>query len=146
MTAGEARETAIRMFAADFRINTIRRYLARNGVDVSWMTVKGWIDPQWYEQQLAVCRARSRRREMRNHTYAWPGQRGPEWKMGRIRALHEAGLYPVMIARVMTTDFPEQPITGAQVKRALQEDCVPITYRTGNFGERADVVPRSVTA
>lgn len=106
----------------------IRREL---GLPVAQSTVCGWVD----EEQARKQRLRSYNAHRRRWNAKVTGRLGSphltlDFKLIRLRALHEHGLSASSIARVMSFDFPDQPLTEHQVRYSLRTGSVPRSWRT----------------
>lgn len=112
----------------------IQRLLAGEGVDPvpSVNTIWTWCNPKKASLQAQRDLAVARRWRLGHASFAWPGVRGPEWKLARMRVLDGAGVSAAAIARVMAVDFPkDNRLTEAQVRRALHTGRPPRSTRDG---------------
>lgn len=121
---------AKRMYAAGWKPYTIWQLYRRRGHAVSANTVKEWCRPE-----LAAKRREAQRRRKNAKAAELTDGRmptawlSPEWRLARMRALDRAGLSARAIARVMSFDFPDSPLTEHQVRNALANDVVPRPLR-----------------
>lgn len=113
---------AVRLREAGWTIPQIRDVLAARGIDPPpcRTTIMRWTTPGFAERRQA--KATVRKRELYEPSYRPAGRKSAVWRAGRMRALFEAGLSPNAVAKVMTFDFPEHPVSGHQVRYALQRD------------------------
>jgi hypothetical protein len=107
----------------------IRRILADQGVDPipTLKTIRMWIDPDYADQVRAE--TRQRMRQTSPMTFRWPGPRSVEWRVRRIKVLADAGLTKEAIAKVMTHDFPDCPLSRAQIDGILRQGRIPWALR-----------------
>lgn len=130
MTRPQAVATAQRMRDGGWTAAQIRDYLAQRGHDVTIGTVRRWADPEQARKHREDSRARSHRLRAaaRGGRMGREGQ-SAEFRDQRLRALRDAGLSMNAIAKVMTLDFPDTPLTERQVRTALTSDRPPIAFR-----------------
>lgn len=94
------------------------------------MTLWTWTHPKKAAKTAARENDRQRARRAATASLAWPGVRGPEWKVARMRALSDAGLTPTAIASVMRLDFPKDPpLFARHVRAALRTNTPPVPLR-----------------
>ena len=118
-----ATQTRVReLYAAEWSPSEIQRVLEREGHTVpSEMTIWVWTHPDKAAATAQREVLAARRRRAAKASYAWPGVRGPEWKLGRMKAMRKEGLSTYDIARMMRLDFPnDPPLTADQVRHALK--------------------------
>ncbi|PTL55784.1 hypothetical protein [Paraconexibacter algicola] len=122
------RARAVELRNAGWSLRQVRELLAAEGYHPAPTvpTLSRWTNPAREEEHRRANRARARGDAT---TYAWPGVRSAEWRLGRMRALDAAGVSDRDIARVMTLDFPHSPITVDQVKHALRSDTPTLPLR-----------------
>lgn len=106
-------------------------HLERDGLPVpSRNTLWAWTHPEKAAEQTQRDLEGARRWRLQQASFAWPGVRGPEWKLQRMRVLREAGLSLDAVAAVMSIDFPVTPISRPTVAKALTLDLAPRIYVT----------------
>ena len=117
---------------AGWSLRQITRLMRREfGVPVPQSTVACWVD----DEQARKQRLRSYNAHRRRWNAKVTGRLGSphltlDFKLIRLRALHEHGLSPGSIARVMSFDFPDEPLTEHQVRYSLATGSVPRSWRT----------------
>lgn len=126
---------ARRLREAGWSLNEIRRLMAADGIDPvpAIGTIAIWTDDAARRRELDRQARKHRELRVARSDFRLPGVRGPEWRLGRIRALADAEVGILDIARVMSIDFPGEPITRHDVRYALEVGRPPLAYR------RADV-------
>ena len=126
----EAIATARRMHDAGWAINTIRRYLADRGQNVSWVYVKCWVDDEYRERYRAKERRRQRQEYRRRHGVRPAALKviTPVEKFDRLRELREAGLSQSDTAKVLRLDFGDD-VTEHMVRYAEQSGRYPLSAR-----------------
>lgn len=100
---------ARRMHADGWTITQVTAILNGRGLRVSAAAVGRWVDPERAERHVTQSRELKRRRR----------------REARLKALADAGLLAPAIAKVMTLDFPEHPMTSWQVRWALKTGRLP---------------------
>lgn len=121
---------AQRLAAAGWTSQGIVRVFARNGITVTERTVKRWVDPDFAakRRRSQVLREREKNAAARGGRLAGP-PRSPEFRQARIESLAKLGVSMAAIAKVMSFDFPNEPITVRVVEHALQTGRPPKVYR-----------------
>jgi hypothetical protein len=122
---------AQRLHAAGWSVYGIAKLLRRRGTSVDETTIAEWVDPALAERRRREQALRYRIRNARKtggRLGAGP-PRSPEFRLERIRSLDKAGVSAEAIAKVMTFDFPNEPITGHMVRHALRAGEPPRVYR-----------------
>ena len=143
ITVGEAMRRAEAMYAGGkggWSIQGIQHYLARQGVERSWQTVKRWADPKFAERRRVETRQRERTR-WGQRTDGKLGRRdhSPEFRVARIRALHsEAGLSVSALVRLMRFDY-DPLLTRHEVERAVLFGVPPKRWLAA---EKSSPIPR----
>ena len=123
---------AIEHREAGWTLREIQRMLADEfGCDPpSPATIATWTNPKLADRLRAAGRERQRRLRRDGMQYRMPTTRHADWRFGRMLALAEVeGLSCAAIARVMTFDFPDTPVTEHQVRYAIERGVVPRTLR-----------------
>lgn len=129
MSRTQAIETARRMYAGEWKIAQIVRYLADRGHPVRWHTVKRWVDQDFYDRDVERRRITERARWRLMHP-------GSQWrvitdadKLERLRALRDdADLSLSAIARVIRLDFGDE-LSRDQIEHALTVGRYPDVMR-----------------
>lgn len=118
-TVTRARE----LHEAGWSVGRVVRLLKRElDIEVSEITVRRWVDPDFADQMRRWGRQHTRRQRHHTATFRFPGVRTSAWKHARMRALRDdAGLSAAAISRLMTFDFGE-PISERTVRRVLADD------------------------
>lgn len=125
----------IELDAAGWGPKDIQRLLAAEDVDPIPTENAIWL---WTNPEKAAVQAKrnvelARRWRLERASFAWPGVRGPEWKVARMRVLAGAGLKPAAIAAVMAVDFPkDERLSEDSVRRALESGRPPRSVRSGS--------------
>jgi DNA-binding transcriptional MerR regulator len=110
---------------AEWSIAEIQKLVEREtGHRPSRNTIWSWLN----EGAEAARRRRRPDPRLKAATFAFPGQRSTEWKLGRVRLLHDAGLPCRAIAAVMRCDFGDD-LTEHEVRGAIRYDRVPLRWR-----------------
>lgn len=122
---------AVELAAMGMRPAEIIRQLAAEGVDPppAHATISRWTDDNYDAQRAERVNATMRERRLKRARMSWPGVRGPEWKLARMRILARGGLDDQAIAVVMNTDFPDDPLTPEAVGTALSSGMPPHAHR-----------------
>lgn len=122
----------IELYDAGWRQADIERLLAGEGTPVpSRNTMWVWTHPEKARRQQQRDLAVTRRWRLARASFGWPGVRGPEWLLGRMSVLDDAGLSANAIAKVMHVDFPTLPELGdREIWDALRKDRLPHSWRT----------------
>jgi hypothetical protein len=129
LTRSQAMETARRMHAGGWKITEIRDYLAARGVERSWDTVKGWVDPEWAERRREAHRANKRK-----HWRRKAGNRvafrvlDEHTKLDVMRELRAEGLSHSAIAGAFKVLLSEE-LSRSQVEYALEHGRYPARAR-----------------
>lgn len=102
---------------AGWAIPRIRDILEKeHAVRPSKDTITRWLDPAVAERRAQA--AREKRAE--SATFGWSGWHpSPSWKLGRMRALRDAGVSYAAVAKVMSVDFGDE-LTEEEVRAALK--------------------------
>lgn len=99
----------------------IQGFLADAGVRVHRRTIQLWTNPEaaatHRRNDLAVKR-RARARALRGRL---AGHRSPEFRATRVHSLRDTGMSCSAIAKAMTFDFPDHPLTEHQVRRMIEK-------------------------
>lgn len=122
---------AMELAAAGMGPAEIIRQLVAEGVDPppAHATISRWTDDNYDAQRAERVNATMRERRLKRARMSWPGVRGPEWKLARMRILARGGLDDQAIAVVMNTDFPADQITPEAVGVALSSGMPPRAHR-----------------
>ena len=115
-------QEALRLHEGGWSARGIARILRQRGIVVSDSTIGTWVDPSILERRRAKARTRARREWAARcgGRLASGPRRSPEFRLARMQSLQQLGLSIQAIATVMTFDFPDQPLTVWQVRRALE--------------------------
>jgi hypothetical protein len=98
-------------------------------------TIATWTNPKLADRLRAAGRERQRRLRSDGMQYRMPTTRHADWRFGRMLALAEIeGLSCAAIAKVMTFDFPDTPVTENQVRYALERGVMPPPLRRNAAG------------
>lgn len=123
-SAAVARARQLR--AVNWSISEIPRVLEREGHGhPSQFTVRLWVDPRRHAASQAAVRRAHAHRSAAKSDFTFPSNRTPEWRVGRIKALGGLGLSNEAIAKVMSFDFPDTPVTRHQVAGVFRAGSVP---------------------
>lgn len=97
------------------------------GVRPAPNTVLLWTDPKQAARQSVRVRIGHQRARRKRLTGRMPAvsNLSPEFKAIRARALRESGLSFNAIAKVMTFDFPQEPVDAQQIRYALRTGLWP---------------------
>lgn len=123
---------ATQLAAAGWRPSEIPAILSRElGIKPpARSTVHYWLNDGYAEKRRRSGRARKRKHVAAHASGSMrSNHRTPEFRLTRMRALRTAGLSHAAIAKVMTLDFPDAPLTRHQVAGALDDGRVPHTWR-----------------
>ena len=121
---------AIELIDAEWTPTEARRLLQAEGHDApSLTTIYLWTRPDYRERHNRATRQRAARRTAEASSYRWPANRTVEWRIGRARALAELDLSMAAIAKVMSFDFPDTPISEHQVERMVRLGTTPRSMR-----------------
>lgn len=122
---------ARRLHEAGWSIYAVAKLLRRRGISVDETTIAEWVDPKLAErrrdEQARRFRALSARRS-RGRLGAGPPRSG-EFRLERMKSLRALGVSYSDIAKTMSFDFPDEPITEDKVRHALRTDTIPRAYR-----------------
>lgn len=120
----------VELYEAGWKPAEIERILHDEGMPVpSRNTMWIWTHPKAAAEQARRDVAVARRWRVGAATFAWPGVRTPEWKVGRMRALRQTGMSFSAITKVMNVDFPNEPLTEDEVRYAIHGGKPPICLR-----------------
>lgn len=122
----------IELYEAGWLPAEIQELLRQEGIEPapSRNTIWAWTHPRKAEKQARRDLAKTRRWRTERASFSWPGVRGPEWKLERMRRLRDTGLSYAAIAKVMSFDFPSAPLTASQVEGVLRGLHTPIALRS----------------
>lgn len=121
---------ARRLHSGGWSIYGIAKLMRRQGTSVDETTIAEWVDPQLAERRRLLQARRYRinsARKTQGRLGAGPS-RSPEFRLERMRNLRELGVSFNAIAKVMTFDFPGEPITEDQARHALRNNEPPRPY------------------
>jgi len=128
--------TRTRLRAAELRnlgwtYSKVRAILAEEGVTSlpSDNAIRRWADPEALKSRRRADKAYRRQRRVERSNFRAGGVRTPEWIVGRVRSLGDAGLSASAIARVICHDFPKQALTRDQVVGILDGGGIPYSLR-----------------
>jgi hypothetical protein len=91
-------------------------------------TVWCWVVPDAAERQATAKRGPLRARRAGAASFAYPGHRSPQWKVGRMQALHAAGLSISDVVIVMRVDFGDD-LSWHEASRAVETGALPRRWR-----------------
>lgn len=104
----------------------------RRGLRVHEDTIAEWVDPALAERRRE--RQRQRMRELNARRTGGRLGAGPprsaEFRRARIESLAAMGVPARSIAKVMSFDFPDTPVSEWHVRQALKTGQPPRPYRT----------------
>ncbi len=102
----------------------------RRGTHVDERTVKAWVDPDTAARRREQTRQRMRRinAERTGGRLGAGPPRSPDFRFARIVSLRALGLSRAAVAKVMTFDFPDTPVTEAEVRYALEVGRPPAAF------------------
>jgi hypothetical protein len=111
-------------------VTDLQRYLERHGVEVSWWTVKKWIDPEYAERERQ--RQRVKARHALRVKRATPIYRlrilDEPALMDRMRSLRAAELSVAAVAKVLNLDH-DLGVTEHEIRNALESGAAPRAFR-----------------
>lgn len=112
------------LHAAGWSLSEIRRRLELEGVTPppAENTIWTWTRPKAAARLAEARNRRIRLARLGARTFAWPGVRGPEWRLEYMRRLRAAGLSYRAIAGVMALHFPDRPLSEYAVRELLLAD------------------------
>lgn len=122
---------AQRLFAGGWSRYQIAKLFRRRGVSVDENTISAWVDPERADRDRRRQAERARilaARRSGGRLGAGP-RRGPEFRQARMTSLRGLGMSYDAIAKVMSFDFPGEPVREWQVKDALRSGTPPRVYR-----------------
>lgn len=118
------------LHAGGWKPTAIRRLLGEAGHEQpSVYTIHQWTNPTYKERQLAQHRRRDAERTAAQSDFRWPNSRSTTWRLRRMETLRGLGLSYVAVAKVMSHDFPDAPVTCHEVERALELQRPPQSWR-----------------
>lgn len=111
------------MAAGGWSPTEIQRALRRDGKAVpTRTTIIGWTTPDYAERQREKSRRKGHLRSVeQNGGRLAVGRRSDVFKAARIKALRIEGMSCSAIAKVMSFDFPDDPVTEHQVRYLLRQ-------------------------
>lgn len=121
---------ARRLADAGHRLHEIVGFLGNEGITVNARVVKTWIDDEFAEHRRTQARRRMRlanAAKTKGRLGAGP-KRSPEFRLERMRSLHDLGASLSSIAIMMSFDFPDEPVSRSQVTSALFDGRMPRPY------------------